>query len=84
MLLYEKAADLYAGENSSTTEMNKCLLKVAQFAAETEDFDKAVKIYEDVAATALENNLLKYSAKGYLLNAALCVINVAMDVDEIR
>ncbi len=31
-------------------------------------------IYEDVAKQSLNNNLLKYSVKGYLLNAGLCQI----------
>lgn len=31
-----------------------------------------MQIFEDVARTSLDSNLLKYSAKGYLLNAGLC------------
>ncbi|KAK9126779.1 hypothetical protein Scep_015625 [Stephania cephalantha] len=34
--------------------------------------EKAIEIYEDVARQSLNNNLLKYSVKGYLLNAGLC------------
>jgi hypothetical protein len=37
-------------------------------------YDKAIEIYEDVAKQSLNNNLLKYSVKGYLLNAGLCQI----------
>jgi alpha-soluble NSF attachment protein len=84
MELYEKAADLYDGENSSTTESNKCKLKVAQFSAELEDYDKACDLYEEAAKAALDNNLLKYSAKGYLLNALLCALNAVEDADELR
>lgn len=84
MELYEKAADLYDGESSSTTESNKCKLKIAQFAAEVEDYPKAVKLYEDAAKVALDNNLLKFSAKGYLLNSFLCVLNVETDVAELQ
>lgn len=37
-------------------------------------YDKAIQIYEAVAKNSLNNNLLKYSVKGYLLNAGLCQI----------
>lgn len=33
---------------------------------------QAVEVYEDVARGCVDNNLLKYSAKGYLLNAGIC------------
>ena len=46
--------------------------QVAQFSAEVDQYETAVEIYEDIAKTSLENNLLKYSAKGYLLNAGIC------------
>ena len=31
-----------------------------------------IEIYEDVAVRSMDNNLLKFSAKGYLLNAGIC------------
>lgn len=68
---YRKAADLYQTEDSSS-EANKCLLKVAQYEAKLGHHSKAVEIYEEVARQAAEHNLLKYSAKGYLLNAGFC------------
>lgn len=71
MQAYLQAADLFSGEES-TAEANKCRLKVAQFSAELEQYGQAVEIYEDVARASAENNLLKYSAKGYLLNAGIC------------
>lgn len=37
MEYYEKAADLYSGENVESTS-NQCKLKVAQYAAETERY----------------------------------------------
>lgn len=68
---YKKAADLFAAEDS-TSEANKCRLKVAQFVALSGEYQQAVEIFEDVAKQAAEHNLLKYSAKGYLLNAGIC------------
>lgn len=43
-------------------------------------YDRAIKIYEAVAKHSLNNNLLKYSVKGYLLNAGLCQICLNDDV----
>eukprot|EP00873_Tetraselmis_striata_P041471 jgi/Tetstr1/461735/TSEL_006825.t1 len=68
---YRHAADLFAGEDSSA-EANKCRLKVAHLSAEQEKFPEAIQIFEDVARTSVDSNLLKYSAKGYLLNAGIC------------
>lgn len=44
--------------------------QVAEFAAELDRFEEAVGIYEEAARAATENNLLKFSAKGYLLQAS--------------
>ncbi|XP_019872531.1 alpha-soluble NSF attachment protein [Aethina tumida] len=68
---YEQAADYFLGEESNSSA-NKCLLKVAQYAAQLENYEKAIQIYQDVATSALESSLLKYSAKEYLFRAALC------------
>ncbi len=34
--------------------------QIAQFAAELERYPQAIQIYEEVARTSVENNLLKY------------------------
>lgn len=44
---YELAADFFKGEESNSSA-NKCLLKVAQYAAQLENFTKAIQIYEQV------------------------------------
>lgn len=71
MVYYDKAADLYLGEEVSSSA-NQCRLKIAQFAAEVQQYQKAIEIYEDIAKHALNNNLLKYGVKGHLLNAGIC------------
>ncbi|KAL2305632.1 hypothetical protein Nmel_003514 [Mimus melanotis] len=65
---YEQAADYYKGEDSA----NKCLLKVAAYAAQLEQYQKAIEIYEQVGTNTMDNPLLKYSAKEYFFKAALC------------
>ncbi|XP_014238821.1 alpha-soluble NSF attachment protein isoform X2 [Trichogramma pretiosum] len=68
---YEQAADYFRGEESNSSA-NKCLLKVAQYTAQLENYEKAIQIYEQVAMGSLESSLLKYSAKEYFLRASLC------------
>jgi len=68
---YELAADYFRGEESNSSA-NKCMVKVAQMSAQTENFEKAVQIYEQVAASCLESKLLQYSAADYFFKASLC------------
>eukprot|EP00124_Ichthyophonus_hoferi_P003327 Ihof_evm2s283 gene=Ihof_evmTU2s283 len=68
---YSQAADWFSGEDQ-TSSANKALLKVAMYSAQLEDYDKAVQIYEKVAAEYIDNNLLKWGAKEYYLKAGLC------------
>lgn len=82
IMFYEQAADLYHTENQ-TAEANKCLIKVAQYSAELESYPRAIEIYETAAKMAVDNHLLKYSAKGHLLCAGICVMAHA-DLDRSR
>jgi alpha-soluble NSF attachment protein len=68
---YQTAGEYYEGENSNSAA-NQCWLKVAQFSAQLEKYDKAIEIYEKVAKASLESNLLKWSVKEYFLKAVLC------------
>lgn len=68
---FDKAVDLFMSEEG-TTSASQCKQRVAQIAAQLEDFAKATKILEDIARQQVNNNLLKYSAKGTLLNAGIC------------
>eukprot|EP00217_Crustomastix_stigmatica_P008232 CAMPEP_0183790676 /NCGR_PEP_ID=MMETSP0803_2-20130417/1268_1 /TAXON_ID=195967 /ORGANISM="Crustomastix stigmata, Strain CCMP3273" /LENGTH=287 /DNA_ID=CAMNT_0026034929 /DNA_START=44 /DNA_END=904 /DNA_ORIENTATION=- len=76
---FEKAADLYEGEEVSSTA-NQCKLKVAALSAEAEQYDRARDVFEEVAGSSVNNNLLKYSVKGYLLQAGICVLCKGDDV----
>ncbi|XP_004205892.1 alpha-soluble NSF attachment protein isoform X1 [Hydra vulgaris] len=68
---YTKAADFYKGEESNSAA-NKCLLKMAFYYAQQENYKKAISIYEDVAAVCIESPLLKYSAREHYFRASLC------------
>ncbi|KAK9699968.1 hypothetical protein RND81_08G207800 [Saponaria officinalis] len=71
ILWYEKAADLFQSEEVSTSA-NQCRQKIAQYAAQLEQYPKAIEIYEDIARQSLNSTLLKYGVKGHLLNAGIC------------
>ncbi|KAG0811240.1 hypothetical protein G6F29_003213 [Rhizopus arrhizus] len=68
---YKSASDMYITDDSPALA-NKCLLKVAQLAAELEMYPIAIEKYEQVASTAVDDPLLKWSMKDYLLKAGLC------------
>lgn len=68
---FTQASDYYKGEESASAA-NKCLLKVAMYSAQQENYVKAINLYEEVASVSLESSLLKYSAREYLFKAALC------------
>jgi len=70
---YQLAADYFEGENS-TSQANSCLLKVAQYSAQLENYIKAIELYEHVAKSSLDNNLLKWGAKEHLQKAVLCYL----------
>lgn len=74
---YERAGDYYKGEES-TSSANKCLLKVATYAAQLEQYQKAIEIYEQVGTHAMDSTLLKYSAKDHFFKAVLCHFCVDM------
>ena len=85
---FEQAAEYFRGEESHSSANKNMLkvrflwielkylkcqyIKVAEYAATLENYDKAIKIYEQVAAASLENNLLKYAAKEHFFRASLC------------
>ncbi|KAJ0576168.1 putative NSF attachment protein [Helianthus annuus] len=68
---YDKAADLFQGEEV-TTSANQCKQKIAQFSAQLEQYQKAIEIYDEIARQSVNNNLLKYGVRGHLLNAGIC------------
>ncbi|OQV16435.1 Beta-soluble NSF attachment protein [Hypsibius exemplaris] len=72
---YEKATDYYQGEESKS-QAQPCMLKVAQYAAEREEYGKAIEIFEQVAERCAANPMLKSGAKEYFFKASLCQLSV--------
>ncbi|XP_078475691.1 beta-soluble NSF attachment protein-like isoform X2 [Lampetra planeri] len=71
MAHYEQAADFYRGEEANSTA-NKCLLKVAAYAAQLEQYLKAIEIYEQVGTSTMDSSLLKINARESFFKAAVC------------
>jgi alpha-soluble NSF attachment protein len=79
MVLLQQAADYYAGENQHATA-NPHLLNVARLAAIVKDWEKAARVFEEVAENSLRNNCLKHGVSGCLFKAGLCRFMVQADV----
>ncbi|KAG5533583.1 hypothetical protein RHGRI_027685 [Rhododendron griersonianum] len=70
IVYYESAADIFHSEEN-TESLKECRGKIAQFAAQIEDYQKSIEIYEDIAWQLLSNNR-RYEAKEQLLHAGIC------------
>ncbi|KAI1720942.1 soluble NSF attachment protein, SNAP domain-containing protein [Ditylenchus destructor] len=70
---YQRAADYHKGEEAKSSA-TKCLLKVAQIAAELEQYRKAVDVFEEVAVWEADHPTLKYAAKTHFFQALLCYL----------
>ncbi|KAL4870136.1 hypothetical protein BDV12DRAFT_66410 [Aspergillus spectabilis] len=68
---YEKAAEWFDSDNAEALA-NKHYLKAADLAALESDYYKAIEHYERIARSAINNNMMKWSVKDYLLKAGIC------------
>ncbi len=68
---YETAAQWFESDNAEALA-NKLYLKVADLAALNGDYPKACQLFETVAKSALNSNLMRWSVKDYLLKAGIC------------
>lgn len=58
--------------NTQCSLANKLYLKVADLAALQGDYYKAIEHFERVAKSSINNNLMRWSVKEYLLKAGIC------------
>ncbi|KAK4698130.1 alpha-soluble NSF attachment protein, partial [Phenoliferia sp. Uapishka_3] len=68
---FEAAGDLYQSEDATATA-NSCYKEAADLAATLEQYPRAVKHFETVAAASLSSPLTRYSVKEYYLKAGMC------------
>lgn len=73
---YDLAAQWYESDNAEALA-NKLYLKVADIAALEGDYQTAIKKFEDVAKSSINNNLMKWSVKEYFLKAGICHLAAA-------
>ncbi|OEL20777.1 Alpha-soluble NSF attachment protein [Dichanthelium oligosanthes] len=66
-----RAADLFDSEGQSS-QANSMTQKIAEIYAQLEKYQKATELFEEIARKSINNNLLKYSVRGILLNAGIC------------
>lgn len=68
--IYKDGTDQKGGVLFSTA--NSCFKEAADLAASLEQYPKAVRHFERVAAACLNSHLTKYSVKEYYLKAGMC------------
>ena len=68
---YETAAQWFESDNAEALA-SKLYLKVGDLAALEGDYAKACDRFESVARQSLQNNLMRWSVKEYLLKAGIC------------
>ena len=68
---YETAAQWFESDNAEALA-NKLYLKVADLAALEGDYAKATQLFESVAKSSLNSNLMRWSVKDYFLKAGIC------------
>lgn len=69
---YEEAAGWFESDNAEALA-NKLWLKTADLIAlQGKDYYKAIELYEKVAKSSINNNLMRWSVKEYLLKAGIC------------
>lgn len=68
---YETAAQWFESDNAEALA-NKLYLKVADLSALEGDYAKSCQLFESVAKSSLNSNLLRWSVKDYFLKAGIC------------
>jgi len=70
---YENAVQ-YSEMSGEESSINKAEIKVATIAAQSEQYQKAMELFEQIADRMVNNNLLKFSCKEYYMKAGLCTL----------
>eukprot|EP00401_Gymnodinium_catenatum_P076687 CAMPEP_0117499490 /NCGR_PEP_ID=MMETSP0784-20121206/22272_1 /TAXON_ID=39447 /ORGANISM="" /LENGTH=334 /DNA_ID=CAMNT_0005294639 /DNA_START=45 /DNA_END=1047 /DNA_ORIENTATION=+ len=87
---YKRAAEMFELDDHGKSNLTKCNLKVAEFAAKDGDIQGAIQIFESEGEKALQNTLLQYGAKEHFLKAGILhlvagdSVTVSIAVDKYR
>ena len=71
MTYYAKAVDYYQGEENNS-QAQPVQLKLAQHAADRQNYGDAIEIFEKVAERCAKNPMLKSGAKEHFFRAGIC------------
>jgi alpha-soluble NSF attachment protein len=74
---YDTAAMWYEQDNADALA-NKLFLKTADLAALEGEYARSIALYERVAKSSINNNLMKWSVKSYLLHAGMVSVRYGM------
>jgi len=77
---YKRAAEMFELDEHGKSNLSKCLLKVAEYAAKDGELQEAIKIFESEGEKSLGNNLLQFGAKEKFLNAGILQLAVGDSV----
>merc|ERR1712178_598046 len=77
---YKRAAEMFELDEHGKSNLSKCNLKVAEFAAKDGDLQEAIRLFESEGEKALGNNLLAFGAKEKFLDAGILHLAVGDSV----
>lgn len=77
---YKRAAEMFELDEHGKSNLSKCNLKVAEFAAKDGELQEAIRLFESEGEKALGNNLLAFGAKDKFLDAGILHLAVGDSV----
>ncbi|KAI5950958.1 SEC17 [Candida jiufengensis] len=70
---YEQAGDYFQTDNAEALS-NKAFLKCADLSALSNDYKKAIELYDQIIKNSLNSSLTKWSLKDYIFKVLLCIL----------
>lgn len=78
---YQRAAEMFELDDHGTTNLSRCRLKVAEYAAMAGDTQEAITIFEAEGEKALQHSLSQFGAKDHFFRAGLLHLQKGDSVD---
>lgn len=70
---YEQAGDYFVTDHAEALS-NKAYLKCADLSALSNDYSKAIELYDNIIKKSVGNSLSKWNLKDYFLKSILCIL----------
>jgi len=81
VMFYTEAVGSFESENNNV-QARKVKLQVADILARNGEYSKAIEIYETTSKDCVDDQLLRWSVKNYLLKASLCQLVLGAQKDD--